>query len=1036
MKKKTTGKIIQLAVIAVLACIFIAVNIVMSFYKGVIDQYLGDNFLPAETLDPENGDQAVQKVAEEGFVLLKNDNNTLPLADVTNVNLFGWGSSDEGMLMCGGGSGDFTMWGGGNEPRKEITGLRAALEGLSDKPFKVNPDLVAYYESYCTVNRNGGTDSRSGWFNYSGDPKYFNLVEPNITDYPADVLASAKSFSDTSIVVITRTGGESLDLPKYQRKFIPGGDGTNANNGTVITDENRTYLQLSTEEEALINYVQDNFENVIVLLNTSATVECGFIEDDRIDAALAIATPGQSGLKSLAKILRGQSNPSGRLVDTYAYDLTTAASYANSPNANIKDGSTGEKTYTNSTSEQYIDYLEGIYVGYKWYETADTEHYWDNIDNKYGKGYDGVVQYPFGFGMSYTDFEWSVQSVSPSNGSKITADTEITIRLNVINVGDRAGKDVVEVYYEPPYTPGGVEKSSANLVAFAKTGLLDAKGGEHSAQTLEIKFKAEDMKSYDAYNLSGSVGSNGGYVMEQGDYVIKLSTDAHNVKTNDKGDVIDNAQITYKVDSDIHVAEDSATEYTVENRFTGDTADGGISIDGSNVEGWNLKYLSRGDFAGTFPQETTARRAKSSKFNANGWLSTQRNTDVKPTQGVDNGLRLIENMGTDEAVYNDDLIKQLGDEKNFGNDELWDSILNQITEDELFAVVAKGGYITREINSIGKPRMVDLDGPTGFNRHPHSTPEFSGFPSAIVVAGTWNTDVAKLFGQVVGKEGYKANYGGWYAPGMNTHRSPFDGRNYEYFSEDPVIAGKIGASVVEGTAQEGIYSYIKHFALNETENQRNGLYTWISEQALREIYLKPFEISIKEGKASAIMSSYNRIGDTWTGGSYGLMTEILRNEWGFKGTAVTDYLDGSDSYKTVDQGIRAGNDIWLENGNDASYSAIGLRDTTSATAVACAREATKHVIYTYCNTRKIAIEAGTASSEVKTFDQRFSTWKIWWIVIDIVAFGGLIAWGVIVTLFFIKNIKKNKLALAQGSSDADGEGQDSSDTETKDKDSE
>ncbi len=1002
--KKSTGKIVQLVVCGVLAVVFIVANVILNNFKGIVDQYLGDNFAPADTLDPTDGDLAVQKVAEEGFVLLKNEQDTLPLKDVKKVNLFGWGSSDEGMLMCGGGSGDFTMWSNG-DTRKEIVSLREALEGLKEEPFEVNPTLAEYYESYCTVNRNGGTDSRPGWFNYNGDPKYFHLVEPNIADYPADVLNSASAFSDTAIVVLTRTGGESLDLPKYQLKFKPSSNPSSAN-GTVTRDETRTYLQLSTEEEGLIDYVESHFENVVVLLNTSATLECGFLESDGIDAALAIATPGQSGLTSLAKILRGQVNPSGKLVDTYAYDLKTAATYANSPDSNVKNGATGEKTYTNSTNEQYIDYLEGIYVGYKWYETADTEGYWDNVSNEYGTGYDGVVQYPFGFGMSYTDFEWNIRSVSPANGSTITADTEITVELNVINTGNCAGKDVVEVYYEPPYTPGGVEKSSANLVAFAKTNLLDAQGGEHPAQTVTLKFKAEDMKSYDCYNLSGSVGEDGGYVLEAGEYAIKLSTDAHHTKAASGAGVTDGV-ITYKVASNIAIETDSATGTEIVNRFTGENADGGVSIDGSNVSGWNLQYLTRADFKGTFPQETKERRAKDTAlFHSNGWLTDKENTETRPTQGAEGSLRLVENLGQEGSSYNDDLIFELGKAENYDDDSLWDPLLDQITEQELFTIIAKGGYQTALVRSIGKPMMVDLDGPTGFNRHPHSTPQFSGFPSAIVVASTWNTDVANLLGQVVGKEGATAGYGGWYAPGMNIHRSPFDGRNYEYFSEDPFISGMIGASIIYGTAQEGVYSYIKHFALNETENQRNGLYTWLSEQALREVYLRPFELSVKVGKASAIMSSYNRIGDTWTGGSHALMTEILRDEWGFKGTAVTDYLDGNDSYKTVDQGIRAGNDIWLENGNDANYGAIGLKDTTSATAVACARKVAKHVIYTYCNTRTIAAEFGNASETVTQYEQSFSTWKIYWIVADVVVFGGLAAWMAIVTVKLIKGKKK------------------------------
>jgi len=1004
--KKRTRHLLQLIIAGVLVCIFIAANVLLSIFSGIIDHYLGEGFASADLLDASDGDAAVQKVAEEGFVLLKNKSRTLPLENVERVNLFGWCSSDAGLLICGGGSGDFTMWGGGNEEVKKIVGLREALEELSDKPFEVNPDLVKYYESYCTVFRNGGTDSRTGWFNYNSDPKYFNLVEPDISEYPESVLESAESFSNTSIIVITRTGGESLDLPKYQRKFKPGSDPTDAA-GTVTIVNDRTYLQLTSEEEGMIEYVKTHFENVIVILNTSATLECGFIEDDAIDAALAIATPGQSGLISLAKILRGQVNPSGKLVDTYAYDLQAAASWANSPSANIVNGFTGEKTYTNSSNERYIDYLEGIYVGYKWYETADAEGYWDGIDNVYGHGYDGVVQYPFGYGLSYTDFKWNVKSVSPANGSTITADTVITIELDVVNVGGRAGKDVVEVYYEPPYTKGGVEKSSANLIAFEKTNLLDAKKGKHPVQTVTLKFKAEDMKSYDCYNLSGSVGKKGGYVLEKGDYVIKLSTDAHNVKADAAGVGVTGGKITYKVASNIPINVDSATGYSVENRFTGDSAVGGVSIDGLNVEGWNMKYLTRSDFVGTFPKETTVRRAKGSNFNANGWLP-DKNVDTKPMQGQKGDLKLVENMGKSNAKYNDDLIMKLGDEQNFDDDELWDPLLNQISESELFEVVMRGGYSVHEIPSVGKPRTIDLDGPTGFNRHPHSTPQFSGFPSAIVVAGTWNTDLANLFGQVVGKEGYAAGYGGWYAPGMNIHRSPFNGRNYEYFSEDPFISGMIGASVVSGTLQQGVYSYIKHFALNETENKRNGLYTWASEQAVREIYLKPFELCVKVGKANAIMSSYNRLGDTWSGGNYGLMTEILRNEWGFKGTAVTDYLNNSDSYKVVDQGIRAGNDIWLENGNDASYSAIGLNDTTSPTAIASARTAAKHAIYTYCNTRKISIEANNASDEVRIYKEKLSSWKIVWIVADVVGFGGVLAWIAIVTIKLIRSSKGNE----------------------------
>lgn len=1003
-KAKSGKKLGKIIVILLLAIVVGVANYFINFYRGIINQYLGDNSLPGEVLNPEEGDSVVQSVAEEGFVLLKNENNVLPLKSdkVERLNLFGWASTDAGILMCGGGSGDFTMK-GNDGVQKDVVYLQEALEGLEALhdhediecdgkcSFEINTKLVNFYKSYCTVNRNGGTDNRPGWFNYSSDPKYFNLVEPDISSYPAELLSQAEEFSDTALVVISRTGGESLDLPKYQRKYIPkAGQPASATAGTVVTDETRTYLELTTEEEGLLNYVKGAYAKVIVILNTSATIEAGFLEDEAIDGAIYIGTPGQSGNVSLANILRGNVTPSGKLVDTYAYDLTTAASWANSPNANITNSPTGEKTYTNSSSEKYIDYQEGIYVGYKWYETADKEGYWNSVSNEYGNGYEGVVQYPFGYGMSYTNFSWYVKNVSPANLANITDETEIEIKIDVRNEGTVKGKDVVEVYYEPPYKSGGIEKSSANLVAFAKTEELEP----GQVQTLTLKFKAADMKSYD-YSDANNNG-HAGYELEKGDYLIKLSTDCHTVKSDISGFGTDKGVITYSVASDIKITEDEVTGYTVENRFTGDEADGGVSIDGANSNA-NITYLTRADFEGTFPQESTDRRAKDSRINANGWLSTKNDTNEMPIQGEDGDLRLVKNIGSVDAEYNVELIDFYGDPENYDSVE-WEVLLDQITVAELENVVMKGGYATWEIPSVGKPKVVDLDGPTGFNRHPNGAPEFTGFPSAIIVAGTWNTNVAEYYGQVVGTEGSQAGVGGWYAPGMNIHRSPFCGRNYEYYSEDPFISGMIGAAVVKGTLEKGVYSYIKHFAVNENENGREGLYTWLTEQALREVYLRPFELSIKIGKANAIMSSYNRIGDTWAGGSHALMTEILRNEWGFKGASVTDYVDGNsrNNYMGVDQGIRAGNDIWLENGNDANKGSMNYNDRTSATAVACAREATKHVIYMYCNTLKTSWDAGNEVGDVNQAEDKIQLWEIAWYAADVVIGAALLLWLVCV----------------------------------------
>ncbi len=1031
MKKGLTKlQIIQLPFMALLLVILIAANVLMGIFSEAITIYLygfGNNF---DNLDYERGDQICQDIAEEGVVLLKNENGALPLdgsdgkdedgKDYLNVNVFGWGATDGGFVISGAGSGSADDRGGNAELKVKF------LEGLKRAGFRYNEKIIKMYEDYRGYREGGpnGEHANSGYWNPGGSYPFFNLIEPDVSAVEP-YIDEAKSFSNTALVVISRLGGEARDLPRTQRKL------------RQDEDKNRTYLQISKEEEDLLNLVKDNFEKVIVIINATNAMELGFLDDKKIDSAVSVGGVGQSGAVSIANILRGRKtvetydedgevvssetvrvSPSGKTSDAYAYDLTTAATFANAPGGeNINTAFGGVMSYGSgdNTNKNYIDYAEGIYVGYKWYETADTMNFWSGefAKNKWNvNGYDEVVQYPFGFGKTYTEFEWEITSAEPANNGKITKDTEITVQVLVTNVGNYPARDVVELYYTPPYN-GQIEKSSVNLCAFAKTEVLEANGG---FQRLTLKFNANDMASYDCY---GKVVDGSGYVLEKGNYEISLRTDSHTV--------IDT--LTYHADADTRVAEEAS------NHFTGDEAtDGGIAIDGvysgSNA---NIKYLSRKDFAGTFPEINTQNRTKDAKISAlkDNWLTTKNDTDKTYTQGADGSLLLYRDdngvfnakNGDDKSPYeknklNLDLILELGNPDNW-NSAKWDELLNQITVSELNRLVEGGGYRTAEVASIGKPEFTDLDGPSGLNsENASSNPKSSkwtSYPVESVMGQTWNARLAYIYGLAVGNEANETGTAGWYAPACNLHRSPFSGRNFEYFSEDPYLSGILCAETTRGATNTGLYCYVKHFAVNETENGRKGLYTWLTEQTLREIYLKPFEIVVKQGNANAMMTAFNRIGATWAGGSYALLTEVLREEWGFKGSVVTDYITGG-TYMSTDQGLRAGNDLWL-NGLRAD-NINSHNDKSSPTALACARNAAKNIVYTYCNTvyRQNLFNNGGADEDLEKYATEIGSkaaggatayWKYWgWLPIDLVGFGGLAVW--IYFCFFHKMFFKKK----------------------------
>lgn len=982
MKKK---KILSVSLMALIVVVLIASNVAAIFFYDLITVFLGGYGISTSNIDFTKTSEVAEDIEAEGVVLLKNEAigenvKSLPLEDDNlKVNVFGWSSIDP--AYTGGGSGSSSS----------LSLAVSFYDALKQNGIDYNTKLLDAYKSY-----KAGREDTNYW---SQQYPYLNLIEPDVS-YIEPMLDDAYNFSNTALIFLTRLGGEHQDLPKTQVKW------------NQQEDKTRTYLDVTVEEEQLIETVGKKFDNTIVIVNSINAMNLSYIDSPYVDSALYVGAVGQYGTNAIAKILKGEITPSGKTVDTYAYDLSTAATYISSPDGHNIDGETGVRTYDktsklSTTDKHYIDYNESIYVGYRWYETADAEGFWDSTyaKNKWNinNGYEDVVQYPFGYGLSYTDFDWTIDSVSPAPGSTIDENTEITIKVTVKNVGDYKGSDVVQVYYGAEYK-GGIEKSSKNLVAYDKTDVLDEKDGEKDSHTLTLTFKASDMRSYDYSDANRNDFK--GYELESGKYNIYVSTDAHNPST------AANSVITYNVANDIKMKKvDGAT---VGNLFTGDEAlDAGISIDGSNTNS-NIVYMTRRNFAETFPAVVDINREKTNNIPANGYLNDFADTDEMPTQGEVGGLKLYVN-----GEPNMDLIRKLG--SNYNAKE-WEDLLDQMTVAELETLVTQGGYRTAGIDSIGKPEFIDLDGPLGLNDSVMTNDSgiaFTFYPGTTVLAQTWNDMLAYTFGLTVGYEASQSGVSGWYAPACNIHRSPFGGRNFEYYSEDTYISGMMAANVIQGATNNGTYCYLKHFAVNETASigpkASLGLYTWLTEQALREIYLKSFEIAVKVGEANAIMAAYNRIGATWAGGSYALMTGVLRDEWGFKGSVVTDAWTIGNEVYSMEQGIRVGTNMLL----NSSRQPYGLKETSTANTVSCLRTSAHDILYTYCNTiyrQEKYIEGRNNGENVdgdlfdvqisgKTTQGAFPYWLLGLIAIDIGAIVGITIW---IYVLFFKDKKSKK----------------------------
>ena len=850
------------AAIAMLLAVVICVSMIcFGPMATLIGLATGSGTISNETNEEAAG--VAEEIMEDGIVLLKNE-SLLPLNETKKLNIFGW----ESINPAYGGAGS-----GGINDLYDIVSLN---QGLENAGFSINQELVDFYNNYGADNPEMSIQKQS-----------WTLPEPPVDTYSDELIKSAKEYSDVAVVVLSRKAGEGHnDIPMDVSKAAYD------NNSDEYDDfpEGEHYLQLSQTERDMVDMVCSNFDNVIVIYNGANQFELGFADEyPQIKSVVWCPGTGNVGFNALGKVFSGEVNPSGKTPDTFIYDMTTAPWWNNAEKTEYTNLADMAVEGMNAGTAQvyapaFTNYVEDIYVGYKYYETAAQE---GAID------YDKTVQYPFGYGLSYTEFEQKMGELEEKDG-QISVDVEVT------NTGDEAGKDVVEVYYNPPYTNGGIEKSSTNLIEFEKTNLLQP--GE--SQTVTVTFSIEDMASYDENNAKA-------YVLEKGDYVISINSDSHTVLD----------QKTYTADDDVVYKEEN-------KRVSDDTAATNVFEDAKG----DVTYLSRADHFANYEEATKAPASAelgepyvseyhlNKNFDKTTYLNDK---DKMPTTGADNGLTLADMR---DADY---------------DDPRWEKLLDQLTVDEMSNMIAMAGYQTAAMDSVGKVGTLDFDGPAAINNNFTGVGSI-GFPIEVVIASTWNKNLAQTWGECMGKISQEMGAEGWYAPGMNTHRTAFGARNYEYFSEDGVLSGNMGAKAVEGARKYGVYSYIKHFAMYEGNAKMVSV--WSNEQAIREIYLKPFEISVKQGGANAVMVSWSFLGDKWTGESSNLMKTVLRDEWGFRGMALTDFFrNNGHGFMNADAALANGVDAMLSTFNGEENNVANPEHPTSVLQM---RNACKNVMYT------------------------------------------------------------------------------------------
>ena len=848
-----------------------------------------------------NAQEVNLKLAEEGFVLLKNENAALPMNKGTRISVFSKNSVN--LSYGGSGSGGF-----------DTSNNKDLYESLNDAGFVTNPTLKRFYES----SQSGPVRTANSSDLDNGDNQKIATAETPQSKYTDAVKNSYADYSDAALVVITRIGGEGFDLPRYQ------GD----SEGAVSPDSH--YLELDQNEIDLLTAVTDGtFKRVVVVFNTPSSFEATFLKDsayaafaDKIDAAVWIGFTGSNGITALGEILNGDVNPSGRLVDTWAADFTKNPSFVNFGTGCLPD-----------TTDKYdggmyysVDYEEGIYVGYRYYETRGET---DGED-----WYNDNVVYPFGYGLSYTTFDWTVGGAS---ASKIELGTTITVPVTVKNTGSVAGKEVVQLYASAPYTLGGIEKAHKVLVGFAKTKLLQP--GE--SETVTVSFDPYSAASYD-YRDANSNGFSG-YELEAGEYTLYISRNAHESEK----------AIALNLAADVQIGTDPTTDSEVVNRYT----DSENFLDSD----WQLDaMLSRADWEGTWPTPQTAQQHAGTDRLYEEIRSEEHNnptdfdSEEYPWFGEEPTLTLRDLLPSAEAEGYEPVVSY--------DDERWEELMMGCDEEEMIALINNGAYHTLAMENVGLPATIHGDGPSGFTCF-MSKEQVNGtcqYVSEPVMASTWNINLMSELGEAIGEEGTigdKATgqpYSSIYAPGVNIHRSPFGGRCSEYFSEDPFISGMMGAAEVQGIQSRGVLPTVKHFVANEQETHRSigGDLSWLSEQALREIYLKPFEYTVKLGETRGIMTSFNRIGTRWTGGDYRLLTEILRNEWGFNGLVICDF-NTIPQYMIPRMMFYAGGSLDLATQQSAMWTDC---DTSDAGDAIVLMRAVKDVMYALVNSNAMNAE--------------------------------------------------------------------------------
>ena len=893
------------------------------------------------------GEKLAVQLEQEGIVLAKNDDNCLPLNKATNkVNVFGydaiqWIISNSGSGSAEAGSSQKT-WG--------------ILEALEDKGISYNQDVIEYYKKWATPR-----DRSVKSYNSSYDVVY-RLTNPSLANNSdfAQVYNDAKQDVDTAIVVIGRWGGEHLDPPHQQ---------INNYKSNKQKNPDRGYLEITEEEEELLTAVGRDYEHVVVVINSTNVMQMDFMTNiEGLDSCLIVGPTGTVGAKAIPQVLYGDINPSGRTADTWPMDHKYNVTYYTSgywpDNGDISKAAAG-MYYTgvpnganlaNSNANSghghavFNDYYEGIYVGYKWFETADAEGIWDGAPYN---GYKNVVAYPFGYGLSYTNFSWSFVSASVNNGSAITENQDITFQVKVTNTGSVAGRDVVEAYLTADYHKGEIEKSSVKLVAFQKTKMLMP--GESDIVTLTAHTR--DFMQFDCYDANNN--GHAGYELDRGGYEVSFRSNAHDKKEGC-------SSVKYQVNETINVDLDPETGNEVKPLFTGDEAIDGVSCDGKSI-GEDIEYLTREEFAPLMTEispcrqwnkglETCDDASKPTAYStsmANEWdnaavavFGNETPTDT-PTFGQNNGLKVLDskNQLTELGI---DLAKDYDDPQ-------WDDVLDQVTWDECSKIAAGQSYSRPGIQSVGLRTngnvYRDTEGASQVGGSLDGGRRTTAYPTPSVQAQCWNEDMSYAFGLSEAKDMALTGNDYLYGPASNIHRNPYGGRHAEYHSEDGFLAGRCLANVTKGLSDGGKNGFIKHFALNDTEYHRVGLFVWTTEQAMRELYLRPFEESVKHGEATALMTSFNRVGAIWTGGSQALVQGVLRNEWGFNGMTITDYTENG-TLQDANQMVRSGGNYILASSN-YTHPAIGRATPRFQWRM---RESAKQVIYgnlrtQYCNYR-------------------------------------------------------------------------------------